>query len=65
MSTIEHIIGEECARAANAGVGGKSIDPAKPMQTQADVYRIAPRSPVTLGTEPDKGRVKLDCLPFP
>lgn len=62
MSSIEHMIGEECAKAANAGVGGKWIDPAKPLLKQADVARIYPRSPVTLGTIPDRGKVVLNCV---
>lgn len=64
MSSIEHMIGEERARQLNAGVGGKYVDPAKPLQTQADVYRVTPRSKVKLGTMPDKGKVKLDCVAF-
>lgn len=52
MSTIEHLIGEERAKALNEGVGGKFVDPAKPLQVQADVYRVAPRSKVVLGTAP-------------
>lgn len=62
MSSIEHMIGEECAKAANAGVGGKWIDPAKPLLKQADVARIYPRSPVKLGTIPDRGKVVLNCV---
>ena len=62
MSSIEHMIGEEHAKAANAGVGGKWVDPAKPLLKQADVARIYPRSPVKLGTIPDRGKVVLNCV---
>lgn len=61
MSTIEHMLGEECAQQAAIGVGGQEIDPAKPMQVQADVYRVTPRSKVVLGTLPDKGKPVLQC----
>lgn len=64
MSSIEHMIGEENARKANEGVGGEWHDPSPPAVTQADITRIAPRSRVKLGTLPDTGKVKLDCVNF-
>lgn len=64
MSSIEHMLGEERARALNEGVGGKFVDPAKPLQVQADVYRVAPRSKVVLGTRPAPHKQQLDCVNF-
>ncbi len=64
MSSIEHMIGEERAKALNEGVGGKFVDPAKPLQVQADVYRVTPRSRVKLGTVPAPHKQVLDCVNF-
>ena len=61
MSTIEHMLGEECAKAANAGVGGKWVDPAKPLLKQGDVTGLLPRSPVKLGTNTEPGKNMRNC----